>query len=126
MATAVKKATASSVNAKPATPGSAGAAEKPAPTALKPAAHSATKVVAPKSDKDKKIKMVRDSIAIPKAEYLVLDSLKLRAATLAIPAKKTEILRAGIKALAAMSDKAFLSAVRSVPNLKTGRPAKGE
>ena len=68
--------------------------------------------------------MVRDSISIPKSEYLVLDAMKLRAAQLTVPVKKTELIRAGIKALAALSDNAFLSALRAVPSLKTGRPTK--
>ncbi len=47
-----------------------------------------------------------------------------RAAALASPAKKSELLRAGIKALAAMSDSAFVAALKAVPAIKTGRPAK--
>ena len=74
--------------------------------------------------KSKKPKMVRDSLTIPKLEYAVLDVLKLRAAKLAQPAKKTELIRAGIKAIAALSDAAFLAALRAVPSLKTGRPAR--
>ena len=69
--------------------------------------------------------MVRDSFTFPKDEYSVLDALKLRAAKLGSPAKKTELLRAGVKAIAAMSDAAFLVALQAVPSLKTGRPAKG-
>lgn len=69
-----------------------------------------------------KQKLVRDSFTIPQSEYLVLESLKLRAATLARPAKKSELLRAGIGALNAMGDKAFLAALGRVPSLKTGRP----
>jgi hypothetical protein len=72
-------------------------------------------------DKPKQ-KLVRDSFTIPKSEYLVLESLKLRAATLARPAKKSEVLRAGIGALNAMGDRAFLAALGRVPSLKTGRP----
>ena len=69
-----------------------------------------------------KHKLVRDSFTIPKNEYTVLVELKLRSARLARPAKKSEILRAGIGALNAMPDAAFLSALGSVPSLKTGRP----
>ncbi|WP_394788456.1 hypothetical protein [Rhodoferax sp.] len=83
---------------------------KPAPAAAKPA-------------KVKKPKLVRDSFTIPKAEYTVLDDLKQRAITLAQPAKKSELLRAGIKALAAMSDAALRTALQAVPTIKTGRPA---
>ena len=78
------------------------------------------------SAKAKKPKMVRDSFTFPKAEYAVLDDLKLRATQLAKPVKKTELLRAGLKALAALSDTDFLSALQAVPSLKTGRPAKSE
>ena len=77
-----------------------------------------------KPDKLKKTKMVRDSFTMPKAEFAVLDLLKSRATNLKTPTKKTELIRAGIKTLAAMSDASFLAAVAAVPNLKTGRPAK--
>lgn len=93
-----------------------GSAKAPAPAAVKP------KTVKPV--KAKKPKLVRDSFTIPKAEYAVLDELKQRAGKLASPAKKSELLRAGIKALAAMPDAAFLAALKAVPAIKTGRPAK--
>lgn len=73
--------------------------------------------------KTKKPKLVRDSFTIPKAEYVVLADLKQRAAKLTRPAKKSELLRAAIKTLAALSDAAFLTALAQVPALKTGRPA---
>lgn len=94
------------------------------PVAMKPAATPAVAVTADKPTKPKKPKMVRDSFTFPKAEYAVLDVLKLRAARLATSAKKTELLRAGVKAIAAMSDAAFVAAIQAVPSLKTGRPAK--
>lgn len=87
-------------------------------------AKPAIKVAPEKSVKLKKPKMIRDSFTFPKAEYAVLESLKMRAAKLGSPAKKTELLRAGIKAIAAMQDAAFVAALKSVPSLKTGRPAK--
>jgi hypothetical protein len=67
-------------------------------------------------------KLVRDSFTIPKNEYAVLADLKQRAARLDRPAKKSEILRAGIAALSAMADASFLSTLNAVPSLKTGRP----
>jgi hypothetical protein len=69
-----------------------------------------------------KPKLVRDSFTIPKGEYLVLGGLKERAAHLRRPTKKSELLRAGIAALAAMGDRTFLAALEKVPSLKTGRP----
>ena len=112
---------------------------KPKASAKKPATRApVTKAVQPKPvkksvppqveklEKAKKPKLVRDSFTIPKAEYLVLDDLKQRANKLTRPAKKSELLRAGIKALAALSDAAFLTALEQVPAIKTGRPAAGK
>ena len=84
--------------------------------AAKPSAPTHVEAVKPKH------KLVRDSFTIPKAEYLVLDVLKLRAAKLGRPAKKSELIRAGIAALNAMSDKVFLATLKTVPSIKTGRP----
>ncbi len=77
-----------------------------------------------KAEKARKPKLVRDSFTIPKTEYAVLDALKLRAARAGSPAKKSELLRAGIMALAGLDEAGFLAAVSAVPALKTGRPAK--
>jgi len=72
--------------------------------------------------KVKKPKLVRDSFTIPKDEYVVIDSLKVRAGKLGQAVKKSELLRAGVKALAAMSDIQFKAALSNVPTIKTGRP----
>lgn len=88
---------------------------------------SAKPIAMPKTEKPAKVKkpkLVRDSFTIPKAEYTVLDDLKQRAGKLAHAVKKSELLRAGIKALAAMSDGTFLAALKAVPAIKTGRPNK--
>ena len=75
-----------------------------------------------KPAKAKKPKLVRDSFTIPKDEYIVIDSLKIRAGKLGQAVKKSELLRAGVKALAAMSDIQFKAALSNVPTIKTGRP----
>jgi hypothetical protein len=67
-------------------------------------------------------KLVRDSYTIPKSEYAALEQLKMRAANLRRPTKKSELLRAGIVALLAMNDGSFLTVLAKVPSLKTGRP----
>jgi hypothetical protein len=86
---------------------------------------TARKAAAPaKPPKVKKPKLVRDSFTIPKDEYAALSELKQRSAKLAQPVKKSELLRAGIKALAALSDKALLAALKAVPPIKIGRPKK--
>jgi hypothetical protein len=73
--------------------------------------------------KPKKAKLVRDSFTIPKDEFDVLAELKQRAQKLAHGAKKSEILRAGIRLLAGLHNDAFLKALKAVPAIKTGRPA---
>jgi hypothetical protein len=114
------------------------AAKAPAKSTAKPAVKAAAnaplkaaakstpkvKVKAEKPAKEKKAKLVRDSFTIPKGEYTVLDELKQRAGKLSIQIKKSELLRAGIKALAAMSDSSLLSTLKLVPTIKTGRPSK--
>jgi hypothetical protein len=76
--------------------------------------------------KAKKAKLVRDSFTIPKAEFAVIDQLKTRCITLGQPIKKSELIRAGIKLLASLSDGDLQAAVSQVPALKTGRPGKEE
>jgi hypothetical protein len=71
-----------------------------------------------------KPKLVRDSFTMPKDEYLVISELKDRLTNLKQPAKKSELLRAGIKSLAAMSDAVLKKSLLGVPAVKTGRPAK--
>lgn len=87
---------------------------------VKQAAAKPVKVAKPA--KVKKPKLVRDSFTIPKDEYVVIDALKTRAANLGQAIKKSELLRAGIKALAAMSDIQYKAALNNVPTIKTGRP----
>lgn len=115
------------------TPGTQAAVKKPAAKTplskvfananLEKTEKAAKVVRAVKLEKSKKPKLVRDSFTIPKAEYVVLEELKQRATRLTRSVKKSELLRAGIKALAALSDAAFLTALERVPAIKTGRPA---
>lgn len=115
-ATAVAPKVTPKARAKPAVKKPAVSAKAPAKPAVNPKAEKPAKV--------KKPKLVRDSFTIPKAEFTVLDDLKQRAGLLEVSVKKSELLRAGIKALAAMSNAGFLAALKVVPTIKTGRPTK--
>jgi hypothetical protein len=80
-----------------------------------------------KSDKllkPKKSKMVRENFTLPMLEYLMLETLKLRSGKLGSPVKKNVLIRAGIKALAALSDARFLAALKTVPSIKGTRATK--
>ena len=103
-------------------------AKKPTPTKIvapKPVA-SAAKNAVPKPVKLKveKVKMERDSFTMPKSEYAQFGVLKERLLKLGQPAKKSELLRAGIMQLTAMTDAALKAAMTKVPTIKTGRPNK--
>lgn len=77
-----------------------------------------------KKPKLEKVKMERDSFTMPKDEYAQINLLKTRLTSLGQPAKKSELLRAGIKLLAAMSDDALKTTLAQIPVIKTGRPTK--
>ncbi len=119
------------VKARPAPTAARRSAAKPAPgkvPARKVAQARVRKVeepaAAPAGARIAKVKLVRDSFSIPRSEYQVLQDLKERLVGLARPAKKSEVLRAGIALLATLDDAALLSAVAVVPSIKTGRPKK--
>lgn len=120
-ATRQATATARKVAAKPVPRTTSKAAK---PTAKSPA-KAQPKVAAPVTEKPRKPKLVRDSFTIPKNEYAAIDALKQRAAQAGHTAKKSELLRAGLMVLGAMTAPAFLAALQAVPPIKTGRPAKG-
>lgn len=84
------------------------------------------KVKEDKAQKEKtpKLKMERDSFTMPKAEYAQIHVLKERLAKQGHHAKKSELLRAGIMQLSAMTDAALKAAMNKVPTIKTGRPKK--
>lgn len=125
---AVKAAPASKTPAKtPAkAPRKTAAKAKTSPAkAPQPKASDNKNTAAPaKASKEKKIKVVRDSFTLPKTELLQITEMKKRAMTLGVEVKKSELIRAGLQALAGMADTAFKKAMASVPTIKTGRPAK--
>lgn len=93
------------------------------PVAAKKTAAATPPVKASAATPKKREKMIRDSFTIPKTEFGALTQVKQRAAELGHPVKKSEVLRAGIKALVAMANAPLLAALRAVPSIKTGRPA---
>lgn len=92
--------------------------------AAQPKVKAATTAQPVAETKLKKPKLIRDSFTFPKDEYQAIAGLKQKALGLKHSAKKSEILRAGLKLLSSLNDKAFLAALTNVPALKTGRPAK--
>lgn len=85
---------------------------------------AAVKTKPAKVEKTPKLKMERDSFTMPKVEYAQFAVLKERLIKLGKPAKKSELLRAGIMQLTAMTDAALKATMTKVPTIKTGRPNK--
>lgn len=79
---------------------------------------------AEKPAKAKKPRLVRDSYAMPEAEYARIGELKKRVAALGGEVKKSELLRAGIAVLAGLDDAGLQAVLAGVERIKTGRPAK--
>ena len=67
---------------------------------------------------------MRDSYAMPESEYARIGELKQRLAALGAPARKSELLRGGIAALAALNDAELKAVMGRVERIKTGRPNK--
>ena len=100
---------------------------KPSKAHVKAPLKAATKAAPSVADKEKdmkakKPKLVRDSFTIPKDEYAVIETLKERTARLSTPAKKSELLRAGLKLLSQLDEATLQKAMQSIPAIKTGRP----
>ncbi len=103
---------------------------KPLAVAAKVPASPPAKPTAPEPaarvPKAAKLKLVRDSFTMPADEYAVIGALKQRALSKAHPAKKSELLRAGIKLLSDLGDAALIELLTSLPTIKTGRPKSGK
>jgi hypothetical protein len=110
-APAAKKATRAKV-VKAAKPAQPAPASKPRPAA-KPSK-------APKVQR----KPVRDSFTMPEADFALIATLKARALSAKVAVKKSELLRAGLHALAALPTPALIAGLAQLEPVKIGRPKK--
>jgi hypothetical protein len=119
---------ATKVARKPASKVASKVAPKPAEATapLKPA----KAVKAPKAPKlpklpkaGKAIKVVRDSFTMPRADFDIIDRIKLRAIEWKQPVKKSEVLRAALHALEGLSDAKLRALLAGLEPIKKGRPS---
>lgn len=100
---------------------------KPVPTA-KPAVSvkpvSSAKAAPADKERKPKAKLVRDSFTMPQADFDLIATLKQRALVFQRPAKKSELLRAGLHALLALGDVELRAALDDLTPLKPGRPKR--
>lgn len=71
-----------------------------------------------------RVALVRDGFTMPEADFALIATLKARALAARREAKKSELLRAGLHALAALDGAALVQALNRLEPIKTGRPKK--
>ena len=71
-----------------------------------------------------KQKLVRDSFTMPTLDFALIGQLKDRMVAFRRPAKKSELLRAGLHTLMALPDAKLAAALDQLAPLKPGRPKK--
>lgn len=103
----------------------AGAKAVPATVAAAFAADKPRKIDKPKKAPKVRPVLVRDSFTLPEADFGLIGTLKARALAGQRETKKSELLRAGLQALAAMDSATLLAALNALEPIKTGRPKKG-
>ena len=81
-------------------------------------------VIEKKPKKEKKAKVVRDSFTMPESDYAKIGELKQVCLKSGMQVKKSELLRAGLHALAKLSAAQLKQAVSALETIKTGRPKK--
>ena len=69
-------------------------------------------------------KLVRDGFTMPEADYALFKELKNRLHGVKREAKKSELLRAGLQALALLKAEDLAAALDRLEPVKTGRPRK--
>ena len=107
-----------------------GTAAKQAPAAVaKPAAAPVATLVAtpaPAVAAPTHLKVVRDGFTMPQSDYDMLKALKIQCLASGLAVKKSELLRAGVQALAAMQTEQLIEKLRALPEIKAGRKKKKE
>ena len=82
------------------------------------------KALVKKPKKEPKAKIVRDSFTMPQSEYQKIAEIKETCRKAGLPVKKSEVLRAGLKALGKIDAAQLKRALAGLEKIKTGRPKK--
>lgn len=78
-----------------------------------------------KAAKPARVKLVRDGFTMPESDFALIATLKSRAIETGREVKKSELLRAGLQALAALKPAALRKALDGLAPVPQGRPKKG-
>ena len=99
-------------------------AKKMTKSAAEPSVKNAPRPDAKKPKKEHKKKVVRDSFTMPQSEYQKIAEIKAVCLKARMHVKKSEVLRAGLKALAGLNATQLKRALSELEKIKTGRPKK--
>lgn len=99
-------------------------AKKVTKPAARPAVKDASRTAVKKPKKEHKMKVVRDSFTMPQIEYQKIADIKAVCLKAGMHVKKSEVLRAGLKALAELNGTQLKRALSALEKIKTGRPKK--
>lgn len=128
MTTKMNSSLKSNTPAKKATVKKSAIAKPAAKTAVKETAKilagESLKQAAKKAKKNHKEKVVRDSFTMPQSEYQKIAEIKESCLKAGMHVKKSEVLRAGLKALCEKNDAQLKLSLRSLEKIQTGRPKK--
>lgn len=91
---------------------------------VKAGAAGAAKSAVRRPKREFQAKVVRDSFTMPQNEYQKIAEIKETCLKAGLPVKKSEVLRAGLKALADLKTTQLRRALAEVEKIKTGRPKK--
>jgi hypothetical protein len=128
-----EKLSTSKVKPAPAKPAARkSATAKPAPTKATVATKPGKKTPEKKDKKTKKVnvkaetkvKVIRDSFTMPQNDYAKIVELKQVCQKAGLQVKKSELLRAGLHALAKLSAAQLKQTITQMEQIKTGRPKK--
>jgi vancomycin resistance protein YoaR len=108
----------------PARPAAKVARPAAAPPTTKPTGPKKPSAASLAARQPTKAKLVRDSFTMPQSDFALIAGMKERALSFKRPAKKSELLRAGLHALSALNDAALRAALDALAPLKPGRPKK--
>jgi hypothetical protein len=99
-------------------------ATKKTPATAKKAVKATSKPATKKPRKAPKIKVVRDSFTMPQNEYEEIAKIKDAFRKAGLPVKKSEVLRAGLKALGELNMAQMKRILAGLEKVKTGRTSK--
>ena len=104
------------------------AAKAPVKTTAKSASKISDQVTSKPAEKKPgklpKVKVVRDSFTMPQKEYKEIARFKDTFRKTGLPVKKSEVLRAGLKALGELNMAQMKRLLAGLEKVRTGRPKK--